>query len=143
VGSIPLSRLDTSFHYVLSLKELSSVVQGRPLKLEFSRQPIVTVIKRKPGAIEKTVASIGILVAYYFPLLLPVDCVCYLEILCLIRQCGLDSPLPFGHFFLSRIEFHSNSLVFWKASLSRLDLSIRPSVTALNRKTLPLNKNWL
>jgi hypothetical protein len=64
---IPLSRLDTSFHYALSLKELSSVVQGRPLRLEFSRQPIVTVIKRKPGAIEKNVASIGILVAYYFP----------------------------------------------------------------------------
>jgi hypothetical protein len=42
------------------------------------RCPIVTVIKRKPGSIKKTVAPIGILVAYYFPILLPVDCVCLL-----------------------------------------------------------------
>jgi hypothetical protein len=51
-------------------------VQNRPLRLEISIQPIVTVIKRKPGSAEETVsAPIGILVAYCFPLLLPLDCV--------------------------------------------------------------------
>jgi hypothetical protein len=142
---IPLSCLDTAFHHALSfIRTLSSVVQSRPLRLEFPRQPIVTVIKRKPGSSEKTVgAPIGILVAYCFPVLLLVDCVCYIKLLCQIRHCGLDSPLLFGHCITLRIEFHLNFLVFWKAGLSRLDLSIRPSVTALNRKTVPLNKNWL
>jgi hypothetical protein len=48
---------------------------------------------------------------------LPAYCVYKFNFLCLISQCGLDSPLPFGHFFSLRIEFHSDSLVLCKAGL--------------------------